>query len=167
MTTMNRFGSALGLAAVLTLGACETMNNPANTSSSGTAYPQSSSAGGVYSGYGVVQSIDLVKGNTGNTGIGGSGIGIGTIAGAVVGGIAGNQVGSGRGNTAATVVGAAGGAYIGHEIDKRQQQPATADSYRLNVRMDSGSYQTMTQTTVADLRLGDRVYIDNGVARRY
>ena len=169
MTTMNKFGSSvLGLAAVLTLGACETMNTPANTSSSDTAYRQSTNSGGVYSGYGVVQSIELAQqGNAGNTGIGGSGIGIGTIAGAVVGGIVGNQVGSGRGNTAATVVGAAGGAYVGHEIDKRQQQPQTADSYRLNVRMNSGSYQTLTQTTVADLRVGDRVYIDNGIARRY
>ena len=168
MTTMNKFGSVLGLAAVLTLGACETMNTPANTSSSGTAYPQSTSSGGVYSGYGVVQSIDLVQqGSTGNTGIGGSGIGIGTIAGAVVGGIVGNQVGSGRGNTAATVVGAAGGAYVGHEIDKRQQQPKTADLYRFNIRMDSGSYQTLTQNTVADLRVGDRVQIDNGIVRRY
>jgi outer membrane lipoprotein SlyB len=168
MTTMNKFGSVLGLAAVLTLGACETMNTPANTSSSGTAYPQSTNSSGVYPGYGVVQSIELVQqGNSGNTGIGGSGIGIGTIAGAVVGGIVGNQVGSGRGNTAATVVGAAGGAYVGHEIDKRQQQPQTADLYRFNIRMDGGFYQTLTQNTVADLRVGDRVHIDNGVARRY
>ena len=91
MTTMNKFGSVLGLAAVLTLGACETMNTPATTSSSGTAYPQSTNSSGVYSGYGVVQSIDLVRQD--NAGIGGSGIGIGTIAGAVVGGIVGNQVG--------------------------------------------------------------------------
>jgi len=169
MTTMKKFGPALGLAAVLALGACETMNTPANTSSAGTAYPpQSVNTGGVYSGYGVVQSIEHVQqANAGSTGIGGSGIGIGTIAGAVLGGVLGNQVGSGRGNTAATVVGAAGGAYVGHEYDKRQQQPATADLYRVSVRMENGSYQTLTQTTVADLRVGDRVQIDNGVARRY
>ncbi|MDO8595253.1 MAG: glycine zipper 2TM domain-containing protein [Sulfuricaulis sp.] len=159
MTTMNKFGSVLGLAAVLTLGACETMNTPANTSN----YPQSTSSSGVYSGYGVVQSIELVRQS--NTGIGGSGIGIGTIAGAVVGGVVGNQVGSGRGNTAATVIGAAGGAYAGHELEKRSQQQS--DAYKLAIRMDSGSYQTLTQTTVADLRVGDRVQIDNGVARRY
>ena len=168
MTIINKFGSALGLAAMLTLGACETMNTPANTSSSGTTYPQPSNTGGVYSGYGVVQSIELARqGSAGNTGIGGSGIGVGTIAGAVVGGIVGNQVGSGRGNTAATVIGAAGGAYVGHEIDKRQQQPATADVYRYNVRMNDGYYQTLTQNMVADLRVGDRVQIDNGIMRRY
>jgi len=168
MTTMNRLGSVLGIAAALTLGACGTMNSPDNTSSSGTAYPQSTNTGGIYSGYGVVQSIELAQqGNSGNTGIGGSGIGIGTIAGAVVGGIVGNQVGSGRGNTAATVVGAAGGAYVGHEIDKRQQQPKTADLYRFNIRMNDGYNQTLTQNMVADLRVGDRVQIDNGVMRRY
>jgi outer membrane lipoprotein SlyB len=115
-----------------------------------------------------VQSIELVQqGAAGNAGIGGSGIGVGTIAGAVIGGIVGNQVGSGRGNTAATVAGAAGGAYVGHEIDKRKQQPQTAGLYRLNIRMEGGSYQTLTQESVADLRVGDRVQIDNGVARRY
>ena len=115
-----------------------------------------------------MQAIDLVQqGNSGNTGIGGSGIGIGTIAGAVVGGIVGNQVGSGRGNTAATVAGVAGGAYVGHEIDKRQQHPATSDVYQFRIRMDNGSHQTLTQTMSADIRVGDRVQIDNGVLRRY
>lgn len=164
MTTMNRFGSSvLGLAAVLTLGACETMNFPANTSSSGSAYPQSSNSSGAYSGYGVVQSIDVVR--QGNAGIGGSGIGIGTIAGAVVGGVLGHQVGGGTGNTAATVVGAAGGAYAGHELEKRSQPQTNA--YNFTIRMDNGSYQTLAQNTTADIRVGDRVQIDNGVVRRY
>ncbi len=160
MTTMNKFGSVLGLAAVLTLGACETMNSPDNTSSSGTAYPQSTSSSGVYSGSGVVQSIELVRQNTAS-----SGIGIGTIAGAVVGGIVGNQVGQGRGNTAATVIGAAGGAYAGHELEKRSQQQS--DAYKFTVRMDNGGYQTLTQSTNPDIRVGDRVQIENGTVRRY
>lgn len=163
MTTMNRFGSVVGLAAVLTLGACETMNSPANTSSSGTAYPQSTNSSGVYPGYGVVQSIDVVRQD--NAGIGGSGIGIGTIAGAVVGGVLGHQVGGGTGNTAATVIGAAGGAYAGHELEKRSQQQS--DAYKFTIRMDNGSYQTLAQNTNADIRVGDRVQIDNGVVRRY
>jgi outer membrane lipoprotein SlyB len=164
MTTMNKFGAVLGVVGVLTLGGCETMNDPYNTSSSGTAYPGTVNSGNAYSGYGVVQSIDLVQ--QGNTGIGGSGIGIGTIAGAVVGGVLGHQVGSGRGNTVATVAGAAGGAYVGHQVESRQQQ-RTADVYRLTVRMDSGSYQTLTQNTNTDFRVGDRVRIDNGVVARY
>ena len=167
MTTMNKFGAVLGVVGVLTLGGCETMNDPYNTSTSGTPYPVTVNSGNAYSGYGVVQSIDLVQqGNTGNTGIGGSGIGIGTIAGAVIGGVLGNQVGAGRGNTVATVAGVAGGAYVGHELENRQQQ-RTADVYRFTVRMDSGSYQTLTQNTNTDFRVGDRVRIDNGFMQRY
>lgn len=163
MKRMNHVGSVIGLAAVLTLGACENMNMPGSATSSGTAYPQSTSSNRVYSGYGVVQAIELVRQADG--GIGGSGIGAGTIAGAVVGGIVGSQIGEGRGNTAATVLGAAGGAYAGHELEKRSQQKA--DAYKFTIRMSNGSYQTLTQTTNPDIRVGDRVMIENGVARRY
>lgn len=159
MKAMNKFGSILGMAAVLTLGACADMNRPINTSGTGTAYPQS----GAYAGYGVVQSIELVRQDT--AGIAGSGIGAGTIAGAVVGGIVGSQVGSGQGKTAATVIGAAGGAYAGHELEKRSQQQT--DAYKFTIRMNDGSYQTVTQTTSGDIRVGDRVKIENGIAQRY
>ena len=167
MTTMNKFGTVLGVVGVLTLGGCGTMNDPFNTSGSGTANPEVVNTGNTYPGYGVVQSIDLVQqGTAGNTGIGGTGIGIGTIAGAVVGGVLGNQIGSGTGRTVATVAGAAGGAYVGHEIDARSQQQRTADVYRFTVRMDSGSYQTLTQNTNGGFRVGDRVRIDNGIVQR-
>ena len=89
----------------------------------------------------------------------------GAIIGAIAGGIIGNQVGGGVGNTAATVLGAAGGAYAGNEIEKRNQQQVNA--YKFTIRMNDGSYQTLTQNTSADVRVGDRVVIDNGVARRY
>jgi outer membrane lipoprotein SlyB len=158
MKTMNELGSALGLIAALTLGACATVDNPATAPNSGVAGP-----GNAYPEYGVVQSIELVKQDDG--GIAGSGIGLGTIAGAVVGGVVGNQVGSGRGNTAATVIGAAGGAYIGHELENRQQP--RPDAYKITVRMEDGSYQALMQSTSADLRVGDRVRVGNGVLQRY
>jgi outer membrane lipoprotein SlyB len=149
---------SLGLAAALALGAC------ANTSAPKSTTTTSGTAAGAYAGYGVVQSIDLVQQQQ-STGIGGTGIGVGAIAGAVVGGIVGNQVGGGTGNTVATVIGAAGGAYAGNEIEKRNQQQTSA--YKLTIRMNDGSYQTLTQSSNADVRVGDRVVIDNGVARRY
>lgn len=154
MKTMHKTGSVLALAALLALGGCQTMA-PANTGNTGAAYPQSSY--GAYTGYGVVQSIELVQ--QGTSGIGGA------VMGGIVGGILGHQVGSGQGNTAATVLGAAGGAYAGHELEKRNQPQANA--YKFNIRMQDGSYQSVTQTTIDDIRVGDRVRIDNGVARRY
>lgn len=167
MKTMNQIGSTLGMMGALTLGACTSVNTPSNyagsnydeTNYGSTEYRRNNQDGVYYSGYGVVQSIELVR-------QGNSSIGFGTIAGAVVGGVVGNQVGSGRGNTAATVIGAAGGAYVGHELEKRQQQQQ-ADAYRINVRMDDGSYQAPMQSTSAGLRAGDRVRIENGVVQRY
>ena len=163
MKSIHHFKSVIGLAAVLTLGACADMNGSTQTSGYGNAYPQSTSSSRYYTDYGVVHSIDLVR--VSHTGIGGSGIGAGAIAGAVVGGILGNQVGSGQGKTAATVIGAAGGAYAGNELEKRNQ--SQSDAYKFTIRMQDGSYQTVTQTTNADIRVGDRVRIENGIAQRY
>jgi len=136
---------------------------PMAPAGSGTAHPSSGSTGVAYAGNGVVQSIELVRQT--NTGIGGSGVGAGAIVGAVVGGLLGNQVGGGTGKTAATVVGVAGGAYAGHELEKRNQPQA--DTYKLSIRMNNGTYQSITQAAIADIRVGDRVRIENGVARRY
>lgn len=160
MNILSRLGVHTGVAiAVLSLGACGTVTPPVNTYDPVQAYPQSNySNQSGYPGYGVVQSIDLVMQER-------SGIGAGTIAGAVIGGIVGNQVGGGAGNTAATVLGAAGGAYAGHELEKRNQQQINA--YKFTIRMNDGTYQTVTQTSNPDIRVGDRVQVDNGVARRF
>ena len=104
------------------------------------------------SGYGVVQSIDLVPRQQ-------AGISLGTVAGAVVGGVLGNQVGGGTGRTAATVAGAAGGALAGRQLEKGQQ---TDQVYRVSVRMDNGAVQTLTQETTGGLQVGERVRVANG-----
>lgn len=155
MSTPHFFKSSAVLAAALTLGACADMG----TQTSAGNPPQQDSSNQAYPSYGVVQSIDLVRLDSSSP------LGVGTIAGAVVGGILGNQVGGGSGNTAATVLGAAGGAYAGHQLEKRNQQ--TTDAFKLTIRMNDGSYQSLTQTSNADIRVGDRVQIANGVARRY
>lgn len=144
----------------LSLGACANMNTPM-ASGTGSAYPPVANSGSAYVRYGVVQSIELVPMNNNTVG----GVGVGTVAGAVVGGILGNQVGKGSGNTAATVLGAAGGAYAGYELEKRNQ-PQTS-GYKFTIRLNDGTYQTVTQVANDDIRVGDRVQIDNGVARRY
>lgn len=148
--------SKLGAIAVctLTLAACGTtgMNNSSGvaTAPAVTTTTTASSA----SGTGVVQSIDVVPRQQ-------AGIGLGTVAGAAVGGLIGNQVGSGRGRTAATVAGAAGGALAGNQMEKNAR--AGDQAYRITVRMDNGSVQTLTQETAPQVAAGDRVRLENGV----
>lgn len=156
MTILHNFKAVVGVSTLLFLGACADMNQPSQNISN--SYPQTN---GVYTQYGVVQSIDLVQLQRNNS------VGIGAIAGAVVGGILGNQVGAGSGNTAATLLGAAGGAYAGNEIEKRNQSNQSDQGFRFTIRLGDGSYQTFTQTINPDIRVGDRVQIDNGVVRRY
>ena len=152
-------GSALTMIAALTVGACTNLQ-------SSPYLPNDGGAGSSYNhpGYGVVQSIDVVQQE--NSG-GGSDIGLGTIAGALIGGVVGNQIGGGRGKTVATVAGVAGGAYAGHELEKKNRQQQTVDAYKITVRMDDGSYQALMQDTNSNFRVGDRVRYENGNLYRY
>ena len=82
----------------------------------------------------------------------------------MLGGVLGHQIGSGRGNDAATVAGAVGGAVVGNEIEKNRNN---RDVYRLRVRLDNGNTVTIAQDSIADLRAGDRVRVENDRAYRY
>lgn len=160
MSHLRTFTAAASVAAVLSLAACGTTSNqgtqPASTIPSG--YPATSSNAAAR--YGVVQSINIVRQEPSNS------IGAGTIVGAVVGGVLGNQVGKGDGNKAATVLGAAGGAYAGHQIEKGNRQPQ-ADMVQLVVRLNDGNNISVSQESASDIRIGDRVVVTNGTARRY
>ena len=114
--------------------------------------------------YGVIEAIEITR-ESSSSGIGGSGIGAGAVIGGVVGGVLGHQVGEGTGKDVATVAGAVGGAMAGHQIEKstRQQQ----DAYRLRVRLDNGGYQSVTLQSIGDLRVGDRVRVENNNVSRY
>jgi outer membrane lipoprotein SlyB len=137
------------VAAILTAGAL--MSGCANTDSRPVTNRSNSGA------YGVIDAIDVTRGSD-------DGIGVGTVIGGVVGGVLGHQVGSGRGNTAATVAGAVGGAVVGHELEKSNR---TQDTYRVRVRFDDGSYQTVSQDSMNDLRVGDRIHVYNGRVSHY
>lgn len=164
-------GFVLGVICALILAGCDTMNRP---SSNNSTYDNSSYGSAnqdyrdnqpiIYSGYGVVQSIELVRQSSqGDQG----GVGLGAIAGAVVGGVVGHQVGAGSGNTAATIIGAVGGAYLGNELENRQQQQIT-EAYRVTVHMENRTTQTLLlSNNNPGFRAGDRVRISNGVMERY
>ena len=79
----------------------------------------------------------------------------GAIGGAVIGGLLGNQIGGGRGQTAATIIGAGGGAFVGNQAAQRSQ----TFIWRIGVRYDDGSVATIQQTAAPALRIGDRVRV--------
>ena len=89
----------------------------------------------------------------------------GTVIGGIVGGLIGHQIGGGTGKTVATIAGAAGGAYAGNQIEQRRRAPQ--ETFRVTVRMDNGSFRTVTEDNITDLRTGDRVRVDGNTISRY
>jgi outer membrane lipoprotein SlyB len=132
------------IATSLLLGACATRGD------SSPNYTRQVSQRSVQ--YGYVEDVGYVEGRGASTGGG-------AIVGGIVGGVLGHQVGNGRGNTAATVVGAAGGAMIGNEDEKNQN---VSDRIEVRVRLDNGTRVTYTQEGPRDFRNGDRVRIEAG-----
>ncbi|HSH92024.1 MAG TPA: glycine zipper 2TM domain-containing protein [Ramlibacter sp.] len=91
---------------------------------------------------------------------------VGTVLGAVIGGVLGNQIGSGTGRAAATVLGAVAGGAAGNRIAQNTAPtyaPTGAAVYRVSVQTDQGAMRTFDVSANADLRVGDRVRIENGV----
>lgn len=94
----------------------------------------------------------------------GDGTGLGAIGGAVAGGLIGNQFGGGSGKKILTVVGAAGGAYAGHEVEKNAR---STKYWNVTVRMDDGRDRTISMSTAPALAVGDKVRVDGkNVIRR-
>ena len=88
---------------------------------------------------------------------------IGGVAGAVVG----SQIGNGSGRTAATVIGAVGGAVAGNAIEKsRTANTAAGESYRVSVQLDNGSLRAYDMVSYGDLRINDRVRVENNQVYR-
>ena len=89
--------------------------------------------------------------------------------GAVIGGAAGLGIGSliggGTGRDVAMVAGAIGGALIGNEVQKKNEQPVAGQ--QIIVRTNSGVLVSVTQPTTPGLFVGQRVYIQgNGEGAR-
>ncbi|HWT72894.1 MAG TPA: hypothetical protein VN361_11975, partial [Oxalicibacterium sp.] len=68
----------------------------------------------------------------------------------------------GTGRTLATVAGAVGGGYAGNEIEKRTR---TATTYQVRVRMGDGSLRTFPYNNVPPWHEGDRVRVVDGYLR--
>lgn len=97
---------------------------------------------------GVVESVQEEKHK-------GHGTGMGAVAGGVVGGVVGNQFGKNS-----RIIGAIGGALLGHQIERDVR--STMD-YKISVRMEDGSHQTVTQAQ--SVPVGTHVTVQNGALR--
>ena len=180
MRTLASIASVTVLAA--TLAACGTVDpyGPNNypMGSTTTTYPSSYPSSSYPSTYpnavvtnnmiefGRVSNIELVQaasgGSSGNNTAG-------TLIGGAVGAVLGNQIGSGSGRTAATVLGAVGGAVVGNQIAKNRDgsyNSPTGAVYRISVQTDNGQWRSYDVSATGDLRVGDRVRIDNNVLYR-
>jgi outer membrane lipoprotein SlyB len=91
---------------------------------------------------------------------------LGAVVGGVAGGLLGSAIGAGSGRAAATVLGAVGGAAVGQHLARNQQGYTTQAGYRITMQSDNGVIRTYEVPATGDLRVGDRVRIDNGVIYR-
>lgn len=145
--------AAFCIASIAALGGCASTNNSAPYDSGNY------SSHSANMGYGVIDSIQVTRSANSNSGAG-------AVVGGLIGALAGNQVGSGSGRTAATVAGAVGGAVVGNNVESNRNANAR-DMYQINVRLDNGEYRSITQDSVYDLRVGNRVRVVDGHVYRY
>jgi len=111
---------------------------------------------------GTVEAVTAVQrqGEVNGVAVGNTTVGLGTVAGGVVGGLLGNQVGGGSGKTAMTVLGAAGGAFAGNQIEKNMKKVTV---YQVRVRMNDGS--TRNVEVSSSIPVGSRVIVEGNNLR--
>lgn len=148
--------------ALVSIVACAPMNPPGPVSTYPATYPAGTypapSNQGAYIEYGRVSNVEVVRMQQPS-----AAPGIGAVIGGVAGAVVGSQIGAGGGRTAATVIGAVGGAVAGNAIEKsRAANTSAGESYRVSVQMDNGLMRAYDMSSYGDLRIGDRVRIENG-----
>ena len=99
---------------------------------------------------GTVESVNAME-------VAGQSNGTGAVIGGVLGGVLGHQVGGGRGKDVATVAGAVGGALAGNAIEKNRN---ASTRYQVRVRLDDGSFRTITVNSATSVQAGDRVRVE-------
>jgi outer membrane lipoprotein SlyB len=133
---------------------------PAGTYPAGT-YPANQQGQNRYIEYGRVSNVEVFR-----TQEQAKGSGIGAILGGVAGAVVGHQIGGGTGKDVATVAGAVGGAVAGNAIEKNRNAATVRETYRVSVTLDNGTGRAYDVPATGDLRIGDRVRIENGLLYR-
>jgi outer membrane lipoprotein SlyB len=106
---------------------------------------------------GVVESVREVK-TPAAQGNGGGAV-AGGVAGGVAGAVIGNQMGKGTTRTVLTLLGVAGGALAGNEIEK---QAKSTKHWEITVRLDDGSVRTLNSSVQPFWHGGERVRLLDG-----
>ena len=154
---------AAGSLAVAMLAACSSYGPTYGTAPTYSNSPTYSSYPATGTEYGRIVNIEYMPVGTNapsNTGI------IGAVVGGLAGAALGSTVGAGAGRTAATVLGGVAGATVGNQIARNHQGYTTQAGYRITMQTDTGAMRTFEVPATGDLRVGDRVRVDNGVIYR-
>lgn len=174
MRNFSRLVPAVSSVLLLALtAACAPMNTPGGESS--YPYPSQSqqypaqtypsqqypaatypNAQGNYAEYGRVSNVEVLRSQQPA-----QGTGVGAVIGGVAGAAIGSQIGGGNGRNVATVAGAIGGALAGNAIEK-SRNTTVQESFRVSIRMDNGSMRSYDVPAMGELRIGDRVRVENG-----
>ena len=111
---------------------------------------------------GTVEAVTPVQrqGQVNGVAVGNTTVGLGTVAGGVIGGLLGNQVGGGNGKTAMTVLGAAGGAFAGNKIEQNMKKVTV---YQVRVRMNDGSIRNVEVSSA--VAVGSKVVVEGNNLR--
>ncbi|RYZ04408.1 MAG: glycine zipper 2TM domain-containing protein [Comamonadaceae bacterium] len=151
-----------GALAAAMLAGCATNQYPVSqTYPTTTTYPAQQQYASME--YGRIVNIEYLPVGTSaphNSGI------LGAVVGGVAGALLGSTIGGGTGRTAATVLGGVAGAAVGNNIQRNQQGVTTAPGYRITMQTEQGAMRTYEVPATGDLRVGDRVRVDNGVIHR-
>jgi outer membrane lipoprotein SlyB len=172
LTMRTRITAIAGASALLALAACTTSPRvevnvppqPAYSTTTVVPAPVATAPAGVVAPvgveYGRITNIDYYAGGVSRSAPNVPGAVLGAVAGAALG----NQIGHGTGRAAATVLGGAAGAAVGSNVGRTDV--VTDAVYRITVQTDNGVIRYFDVPATGDLRVGDRVRVDNGVIYR-
>lgn len=152
-----------------TVGTSPSTTYPSSTYPAGTQVQNAPTAAVEMGRVTDIQTVQMGATSSTNPGIGRAVVG--GIIGAVVGSAIGKNVDNGHSRAGATVLGAAGGAAIGNRTGQNAEANTAASgaggpAYRVTVQTDQGAWRTFEVGALGDLRVGDRVRVENNVIYR-
>jgi outer membrane lipoprotein SlyB len=167
--TFRLISSASAVLVLAGLTACAPMSPPVSDANYPATYPNANYPNPSYPAanypanqqnryveYGRVSNVEVFR-----TQEPARGSGVGAVLGGVAGAVVGHQIGGGTGKDIATVAGAVGGAVAGNAIEKNRNS-TVRETYRVSVQLDNGTGRAYDVPSTGDLRIGDRVRIENG-----